>query len=260
MNRASKNCGSLAIALVLGSAIASLPAQTASSQAVGWQLRQASKVHGDDLTVLITDLGCKWSNPQTGVTIICQPPGWNVVAYGAKTRRYCETPLRSFHCHAQSAISVWAGYAFDELKLTKTGQSKANGFDFDHYGLAASKNKSNQQEMRFFYQKSGFSFAQLKAYRGLPHEKEVGLLLSRLYSLPEHQGIPCAFQFRRKPHDVVRESLTTKSIARTRAPISEFSPPRGYKRVVTFGEIMDDSAAANGVEGLMDSLGKPLYK
>ena len=94
----------------------------------------------------------------------------------------------------------------------------------------------------------------------MPHEKEVGQLLSRLYNLPEHPGIPFAFQFRRKPHDVLRESLTTESITSTRKPISEFSPPRGYKRVGTFGEIMDDSAAANGVEGLMDSLGKPLYK
>lgn len=260
MNSASKKCRTLAIGLAVASAIANFPAPIASAQAVGWRLKQASKVHGDDLTVLVTDRGFKWSNPQTGVTIICQPPEWNVLAYGAKTRRYCQTPLQSFHCHAQSAIRVWAGYAFDELILTKTGQSMANGFVVDEYELAASNGKSKQQEAQLLYRKVGFSFAQLKSYRGLPHERKVGLLLSRLYSLPDQQGIPFAFQFRRKPLDALRESLTTESIAQTRKPVSEFRPPHGYKRVGTFGELMDDSTAANGVEGLMDSLGKPLYK
>ncbi len=108
MNRTSKKCGLLAIALTVVGVIANLAVHASSVHAVGWQLKQASKVHGDDITVLITDLGSKWSNPQTGVTIFCQPPKWNVVAFGAKTRRYCQTPLQSFHCHAQSAIRVWA--------------------------------------------------------------------------------------------------------------------------------------------------------
>jgi len=260
VNRTSKKCGLLAIALTAVSVTANLPVHAASAYAVGWQLKQASKIHGDDITVLITDLGFKWSNPQTGVTIICQPPTWNVVAFGAKTKRYCQTPLQSFHCHAQSAIRVWAGYAFDELKLNKTGQSKANGFAFDEYGPAVAGGKSKHQEAVLLYRQTGFSFAQLKSYRGMPHEKEVGLLLSRLYNLPEKPGIPFIFRFRRKTYDVLRESLTTQSIAAARKPISEFSSPRGYKRVGTFGELMNDSAAANGVEGLMDSLGKPLYK
>ncbi len=256
------NCGRAckllsALLVVFFSHVSSASAKQLPEQVSVWKLIQSSKVHGDHLTIFVGEPGLKWSNPQTGVSILCLSPSWNVIAYNEKRKRFMQTPLSSFHGHASLAIRHWGGYAFEELKLSKVSIGKVNGLVVEEYGLSAIKKMFVQQSN---YRKVGVSLCEYRICRGLPSEIKAGLLLARLYSLPDCTGVPFSFQFRRKPVDELRTSLKTWSSVRTRVPVNEFSFPNGFKRVQSFGELMDDASSENGIEGLMDSLGKPLYK
>jgi hypothetical protein len=182
---------------------------------------QVGSIRGKHLLYIAKD-AIRMDGVLTGRSTIAKGPKWAVQIYDKNTNEYSETPYINYHGNEMKSIFLFYGVDLQAFDWRPKNKELVVGIKSTHLIPIPHKNAS-EKEIRLASRCSGLWVDDNQ------FPKQIGRIVSKIYSLPTDDHMPLKFIF--NSEDQQQHGLLTITNQTKFVPESFFSVPAGAKKV-----------------------------
>lgn len=230
------------------------PAVPPKEQSQSWLLKQKSRTFGV-YSVLLSPTGVRINNKKSGVTYVAKAPSWDVSISNENTRVIFTVKFDRFSGMGQRAMMLFGEPVFSELGMRRTNQKFSTcGQDGACFVTTKETERNQARDVQINRQnKRAAITAQFKVSEKIPSGERAGIMLERIYGLPEIKGIPLEFTYTTLVGKS-RLELATENIERVASKPADFLPPSNFRRVTKPEDVFQDPMGAAGMDNMIQNI------
>jgi len=184
-------------------------------------------------------------NPNSGVTIVCAAPDWNVCSYNVRSKLYYRSTIDNFPGEAYDKIS-----AADIYTLTHSSWLKTTVKTFKNRPCRVYKMHRTPKSIKSSVG-SSLVVANYLVFEDYSIAPQAQKILAKVLHLPQEPGIPMMLHFFDQD-DAWVEALICRKIETVSAPKDSFNLPSGYKLSKNDQAVFVDPMSKSVFQGLND--------
>lgn len=232
------------------------PLEALAANESGWTLTQVASgsigLGGGGQTLCITPNGMRSTDPKNGISMFTRGPSWNVVLLNSQTRKYFQTPLKSWleSFRRRNIAGKFDGVGWRKGSFGTVCGTRAYEYLMDHPPSVRTNAGPKRGQMG---RSQGIKSANLWVATDIVTPPQASAILSQMYGLPDCQRIP----LRVTVTDLSGRTKTvvdTVKVQRVTVPESQFTVPSGYSPVKSDMEILMDKESMDSFNDIMKDL------
>lgn len=225
-------------------------APAAAKDEEAWILQQRSQLAGNH-TIYVSSKGVLIENKANFYAILLQAPDWKVVIYNTKSKKACTKDVKEF----SGALSFGSGMLgegnLQALPLRKTPTEESiKGLKTNHYTtgqFASTPSVKKPRDLKnSIFEATDLSSADYWVWPTEIGPAKAGLVLQKIYRLPQRTGIPIALKYITTAGQKLNE-LDTISITKSKVPDTKFVTPKGLIATKTEHDVVFDESRTKKV-------------
>lgn len=226
----------------------------AAPKSADWQLVQKSRTFGIHI-VSISPNAFRISNKKSGISYLAKAPNWDVYVTNDITKVYHVQKFDKFQRLGTRAMVLFGEPIFTSLKMKSTPEKVSSaGQDCIAYVTTQESERSQLREIQEKRQnKRAAVSANLKLSNKISSGDRAGVILERIYGLPEIKGIPMEFLYKTLVGKQKLE-LATEKAEQAKFKPSDFAMPASYRKVSKPEEVFQDSMGNASMDNMIQNM------
>ncbi len=226
----------------------------ATPKSADWKVIQKSRTFGIH-TVLISPNAFRISNKKSGITYLAKAPNWDVYITNDITKVYHVQKFDKFQRLGTRAMVLFGEPVFTSLKMKPTTEKVSSaGQDCVAYVTTP---ESERFQIREVEEKRQNKRAAISAHLKLSHKissgDRAGIILERIYGLPELKGIPMEFMYKTLIGKQKLE-LSTEKAEQVKFKPSDFAMQSSYRKVAKQEDVFQDGMGTASMDNMIRNM------
>lgn len=226
----------------------------APTKSQDWRLWQKSRTFGMH-SVLVSPIGFRITNTKSKVSYIAKAPAWDVYVTNDITKVYHVQKFDKFQRLGTRAMVLFGEPVFTTLGMKPTAEKVTScGQGCLAYVTTPQSERFQVNEVQDKRQNNRAPVsANLKLSIAIPSGDRAGIILDRIYGLPEVKGIPLEFMYK----TIIgkqKVELVTEKIEHAKSKPADFVMPSNYRKVNKPEEVFKDDISNASVDNMIQNM------